>query len=836
MQRLKSGPSEVPRRLVAIDDTVYATLSLDAPVTALDAATGRTQKTYEATDGTDEILYSDGVLYLVVNRDGYTRSPFKEWTQQERTVMAVKADTGDVLWEKTWPWVIPGCLALHDNRAVFFDGERVIALDRKTGDRLWQSEKLGRRSPVPVYFSPCLVLYKDPSAGSEQALVLFSGSDPDTGPYHADNGKTMYAFSAETGKTLWKQPHAPSGYRSAEDILVVAGLVWNGDIFNSRDLRTEQTGTFWGRDPYTGQVKVEFMPDVDTHWFHHRCYRAKATENYLLTSRTGIEFVDFRNQHWTCHHWVRGACLYGVMPANGMVYTPPHPCACYLEAKQFGFNALAAHSKQRQQIIDHAEKQERLEKGPAYGTLRGMKDEGRRTMDWPTLRADFERSGRVEAQIPLDTTKTWQTKIGGRLSSPVVANGQLFVAAIDAHQIRCLDADTGVHLWRYTAGARIDSPPTIWKGRVLFGSADGYVYCLRSADGQLIWRYRAAPANLRMGSFGQIESVWPVHGSVLIRENDAGTTEELWCVAGRSMFLDGGLRLLRFNPATGEKIAEKILDDRVPGTDENLQAEIKGLNMPVALSDVLVEDGKFVYMKSQQFDSDGNRIDIDVPTRNAREQKGETAHLFCPTGLLDDAWWHRSYWVYGRVWKSGAGGYYQSGRFATSGRPMVFDEDKVYSFGRKPQYYRWTTPMEYMLYTSAKQPAIEKIGKDQRRGLGAKPGTTIRTQWQQDVPILVRAMVLADDTLFLAGPADLIDEHETQKTLDAPETQELLARQASVLQGSEGAFLRAVSVSDGKKLSEKRLDDVPVFDGMIAAGNSLYYATMDGRVVCLGNK
>ncbi len=35
--------------------------------------------------------------------------------------------------------------------------------------------------------------------------------------------------------------------------------------------------------------------------------------------------------------------------------------------------------------------------------------------------------------------------------------------------------------------------------------------------------------------------------------------------------------------------------------------------MPVALSDVLVDDGKYVYMKSQQFDAEGNRIDVDIP-------------------------------------------------------------------------------------------------------------------------------------------------------------------------------------------------------------------------------
>jgi outer membrane protein assembly factor BamB len=694
-------------------------------------------------------------------------------------------------------------------------------------------------------------------------LVLFSGADIETEPYHADHGKTMYAFSADSGKTLWNCPHPPSGYRSAEDLMVIDGLIWTSDIFNSRELRSEQTGKVWGRDPRTGEVKVEFMPDVDTHWFHHRCYRAKATERYLLTSRTGIEFVDFRNQHWTCHHWVRGACLYGIMPANGMVYSPPHPCACYLEAKLYGFNALAPHCPSRQKLIDSAAQADRLQRGPAYGksevgtrksetqhpvaSTSDLSDHqssivNHQSSDWPTFRADPARSGRIDTEVPTELSVAWRAEIGGRLTSPVVAGGRLFVGAVDAHEVHAFDAASGKPLWRFTAGARVDSPPTIWEGRALFGSADGYVYALRADNGRMIWRYRAAPVDLRMGAFGQIESVWPVHGSVLVLHRDKGRPE-LWCVAGRSMFLDGGLRLLRLNPASGEKIDEKVLDDRVPGSDDNLQVALKGLNMPVALADVLSTDGENVYMRSQQFDLAGNRIDLDVPNRNSREQKGPTAHLFSPTGLLDDVWWHRSYWVFGRVWKSGAGGYYQAGRFAPSGRPMVFDDHTVYSFGRKPKYYRWTTPMEYMLFAAPKQPQLVGLDdarkgqktppKKKRAGLGDLPPKTIQTAWNQDLPILVRAMVLAGKTLFLAGPPDLIDEHQTLSAFDTPETQERLARQAAALEGSEGALLWAVSAADGNKLAAQTLDSLPTFDGLIAAADRLYYTSTDGRVVAL---
>ena len=59
-------------------------------------------------------------------------------------------------------------------------------------------------------------------------------------------------------------------------------------------------------------------------WFHHRCYRSRATDKYFIASRTGIEFIDLEAKHWDINHWVRGGCLYGFMPGNGLIYSPPH--------------------------------------------------------------------------------------------------------------------------------------------------------------------------------------------------------------------------------------------------------------------------------------------------------------------------------------------------------------------------------------------------------------------------------------------------------------------------------------------------------------------------------
>jgi len=98
-----------------------------------------------------------------------------------------------------------------------------------------------------------------------------------------------------------------------------------------------------GLDLRTGVVKSQFEPDDNSsYWWHQRCYTQKATEKYLITSRNGIEYVDHANKHWELNSWVRGACLYGIMPANGLTYAPQHPCACYSESKLSGMNVMAA--------------------------------------------------------------------------------------------------------------------------------------------------------------------------------------------------------------------------------------------------------------------------------------------------------------------------------------------------------------------------------------------------------------------------------------------------------------------------------------------------------------
>lgn len=839
---LKSGPQLLARRLVAVGDRVYVTLRIDGPLVALDAATGETIRTYENTKVTEEILCDDGVLFLsVAGKDQPLRSDPKRrfetvaqikaatsepiWTTAPRTVMAVEAESGNVLWQKETP-VVSMSLTADDKRLLFHDGEKIQCLDRTNGESLWSSEPMPKKEGMRSSGGVTLVIYDD--------VVLYDGQIA-TDKYPANftgPSTTMVALSATDGKTLWKAEHPPCGHMGTpEDILVAGGLAWCGAVAKSQD-----NGVMIGRDLHTGKTKIEFLPNVETNWFHHRCYRAKATDKYLLFSRTGIEFIDYAKENWTCHHWVRGACHYGIMPCNGLIYAPQHPCACYIEAKLFGFSALAPPvpgGEPRREVPD----EERLLKGPAYDTPL-TEFRSRLPGDWPTFRQNPARSGSIEIHVtPTDLKQTWKTKLGGKLSSPVVAEGKLFVASVDEHNVHALDEKTGKVLWTFTAGGRVDSPPTIWQGRTYFGSADGHVYCLRASDGELVWRYRAAPEDRRMGAFEQLESVWPVHGSVLIQNN------ELQCVAGRSMFLDGGLRMLRIDPRTGRKISETILDDRDPKTGENLQVHITGLNMPVGLPDILSSDGNYVYMRSLPFDLEGKRKFVEYI--NVKEQEGDDVHLFSPTGFLDDTLWHRTYWIYGRAFASGAGGYHQAGRVAPAGRLLVFNDKTVFGYGRHWNYYRWTTPLEFELFAADKQPEIVRAGTERKpvKKQGKRTGTS-RTlpvtrfipSWSDNTSVQVTAMVLAENALFAAGPPDVEDEELAVNMISDAEMQRRLAEQSAAFEGRLGGLLVAVSPKEGKKLASYRLDFAPRFDGLIAANGRLYCSTMDGSVVCVGEK
>jgi len=303
--------------------------------------------------------------------------------------------------------------------------------------------------------------------------------------------------------------------------------------------------------------------------------------------------------------------------------------------------------------------------------------------------------------------------------------------------------------------------------------------------------------------------------------------------------------------------AIRILNEVDTQTGEPLQKFVKQLDMPTALPDVLSCDGRSVYMRAQRFDLNGTRQEF--APMDPKEQTGDGVHLFSRSGFLDDTWWHRSFWMYGKGVKSGYGGWYQPGNYAPSGRLMVFDDTTLYSFDRKPMSMCNASVYDYYLYAADKQTKEEDIQRvasaNNRINAASSKKSASSSDWavrkkfslselsaagfkwaEGDLPLLARGMVLADKVIFIVGPPDLADEEKAFQKPDDPLLKVKLDEQIAALEGRRGSLLWALSAPDGRRLAAWHLDSAPVFDGLVAAGSRLFLATIDGKVICLSGE
>ena len=820
---LRSIPATVPRRIVADGDRLFATLGYTAPVSILDASTGKVLAICEGSDGAEELRCCQGVVLV---RKGAA------------TVMGFDARSGKKLWEAKGN-IQALSLAAANAKVFYQSGHDVTCLDLKTGKELW---KTGGAAPAEAAGKPGnkrrrprsspVIVYGD--------RVLFNGA------------QGLQAVSVDTGKTLWTTKSESLG----REPFIANGYIWQ-----------RQGKGLAGIDMVSGQAKKQIgAADVFTEGHHARCYQSKATVNYVITPNRGVEFVSLTGKSNTAHDWTRGACFYGIMPGNGLLYVPPNPCFCYPGVKVTGFHAMDAGDPPKYEKAGS----DRLVKGPAYGKVSNPKSQipNSKSDDWPTYRHDARRSGGTPCEVSPDVASRWKVDIKGKLTPPVVAGNRLYVAAKDEHTIYALKTGDGARAWRFTAGGRIDSPPTIHGDTVLFGCTDGWVYCLRASDGELVWRFRAAPSDRLIISFGQLESAWRVHGSVLLIDGVA------YCTAGRSTYLDGGIGVFGLEANTGKVLHQTSLDTWAKTRkDAEGKPFIPGYHMEGAFSDVLVSEGDYLYMGQYKFDRSLKQQDVpyalidpkkksaamgmeellDKPyaqnvgtqkrdevvqrqwqlrqwPKMAKEHKekhgasnlGERTmgrHVFATGGFLDDEWYNRTFWMYSETWP----GFHLANWGAKTGQLLTVDDKNTYAVQAYPR-----RNLQSPLFTPGKDGYLlfaddndnEPIIPDYTRGVPKGIGFTRKDPpvWFKWVPLRIRAMVATNKTLFVAGAPDVLDPDDPMASFE----------------GRKGASLWAVSKKDGKKLTEYKLDSPPVFDGMIAAGGRLFVVTTDGKVVCMG--
>jgi hypothetical protein len=409
--------------------------------------------------------------------------------------------------------------------------------------------------------------------------------------------------------------------------------------------------------------------------------------------------------------------------------------------------------------------------------------------------------------MPTELKLQWQSELRGKITPPVLAGGRLYVSRVDAHCICCLNAADGQTVWTYTVGARVDSPPTVYQGLVLFGCRDGWVYCLRASDGELVWRFRAAPYDERIVAFNQIESPWPVPGSVLILEGVA------YAAAGRSSFLDGGVYLYGLRPETGELLYHKTVEGPWPDIHKETG---QPFDMEGTKSDILVTDGVHIFLYQMAFDKELN--DVTGPRASNLGDRLCGRHLMATGGFLEDLWYDRTYWSYSNRWP----GFYYANDAPKAGQILVFNEDTTYGLHvfterlrLSPAFTPGAKGYELFADDNDNEPVLKKNSINREKGPGFSRAAP--PKWSKHIPLRALAMVLAGDKLFMAGPPDVMPEDDPYASFE----------------GRLGTRLWVVSAKNGERLAEYPLKGLPAFDGMAAAHGRLYVSMKNGTLLCM---
>ncbi len=167
--------------------------------------------------------------------------------------------------------------------------------------------------------------------------------------------------------------------------------------------------------------------------------------------------------------------------------------------------------------------------------------------EFSTYRGDKERTGGTEQALSLPLKPAWISQaptaprlawssaegrvmehklIGARIRfddafRTVIADQKVYFGSTVDHQVHCLDLASGQTQWTFFTGGPVRLAPTVSGDKLLFGSDDGYVYCLHKDSGTLIWKRLVGPHEEWLLARGEMISKWPVRTGVLVHEGVA---------------------------------------------------------------------------------------------------------------------------------------------------------------------------------------------------------------------------------------------------------------------------------------------------------------------------
>ncbi len=728
---------------------------------ALDGKSGEVVQEYAAAGEPEEVLFDRGTLIVATND----------------SVRALYADSGDVRWQLAFS--DPREVVAGDDTVALLHGQsrrnepiEAVIIDRETGQIRWKRNDLDWLPKVRrLTYHNGLVAFE---------VSTFNNDGPEN---------VLHLLSAATGQVQLDHPFYPgmNHNRQARAMFVGANLwLLHGGKGAGNERLPVQVSHI---DIETGEALVTHPAGL-TH-----CFPPVMTARYMIAGE--FDLTDLSTGTVDANHITKAACGPdgGWVPANGLIYVTPKHCVCWPMLR--GYTALAPE-RPAGSIADVKVDQMQfpLEKGVEPPVSAAMEDN---SQDWPMYRHDAWRSGSTAVQAPAAFDTIWSAEFGplppegiitcdweenlfvkGPITAPAVAGGRVVVARPDAHEVVALEADSGTVAWRFTAAGRVDTTPTLHKGLCLFGSKAGWVYCLRADDGRLVWRLRAAPVEEQLVAYGQLESPWPVPGSILVVDNMA------YFAAGRQSLADGGILIFAVEPASG-KVAWVQRLNTVPQTNFYDCSALEFDNF-----DLLHREGDGVGMSRWVFDRKSGQMSLDRWAAFARLDMEGGAVMA-----------QRGCWTYAPRNQARIKAHQPL-------RPLSVYRDKVL-FG-----------------------ALHGSSTVFRRDFDLEGGERFDTRWMTGWEESSRSQ--KGETPW---PNDRLAEKATWKAdplgagKDAPPIHAMtLAGDRLLLAGGNGQ-LRVISTSDGAVQTEAKLPE-PLWDGMAVAQGRVFYSTRDGKLLCLG--
>ena len=167
--------------------------------------------------------------------------------------------------------------------------------------------------------------------------------------------------------------------------------------------------------------------------------------------------------------------------------------------------------------------------------------------DWPMWRHDAARTGATPDALPAALHLQWSLELPrphpawrgeqdklqfDRSYEPIAIGKLLIVPSMVRGSVTAYDTDTAEMRWRFYADGPVRFAPAAHGGNVYFVSDDGFLYCLRAADGALQWKLRGGPNDTRILGNERLISAWPARGGPVIKDGIVYFAASIWPLMG----------------------------------------------------------------------------------------------------------------------------------------------------------------------------------------------------------------------------------------------------------------------------------------------------------------